>query len=77
MAQRIQTIQRHLQSPALSTQACSGADPKKAKTGVFRIPQETERFPDHRHEVLKWNGWGYNDSLFYMNDEGTLHSFFI
>ena len=43
----------------------------QAKSGVFRIPQETERFPQHRHEALKWNGWGYTDSQFYLNDEGA------
>ena len=42
----------------------------QAKSGVYRIPEETERFPEHRHEVLKWNGWGYNDSLFSMNEDG-------
>ena len=35
-------------------------------------PQEAERFPEHRHEVLKWNGWGYSDSSFYMNESGIV-----
>ena len=85
MSSRLNAVQRHLQPLSLSECAAS-TDPKKvrprghamtssheaqAKTGVFRVPVECERFPAHRHEVLKWNGWGYTDSMFYLNEDGA------
>jgi hypothetical protein len=27
-------------------------------------------FPSKRHEVLRWNGWGYKDSSFLLNAKG-------
>eukprot|EP00042_Codosiga_hollandica_P036090 m.272685 g.272685 ORF g.272685 m.272685 type:complete len:613 (+) comp54801_c0_seq1:13-1851(+) len=39
---------------------------------VVSTPLETESFPMHRQEVLKWNGWGYNDCAFEMSDEGVV-----
>eukprot|EP00038_Savillea_parva_P014514 m.11169 g.11169 ORF g.11169 m.11169 type:complete len:635 (-) comp2826_c0_seq1:26-1930(-) len=34
----------------------------------IRVPA----FPMHRQEVLKWNGWGYRDSGFKINEDGIV-----
>ena len=33
----------------------------------MRVPA----FPQHRQDVLKWNGWGYNDAAFELDDKGV------
>lgn len=58
---RLRSIANHLtQSPAL--QSC-------AKSGVKPHQQDYREFPG-RHNELKWNGWGYADSKFHINNEG-------
>ncbi len=41
----------------------------QAKTGVVHGPIPCDRFPTHRHEALKWNGWGFNEARFYLNED--------
>ncbi|XP_023574948.1 alkyldihydroxyacetonephosphate synthase, peroxisomal, partial [Octodon degus] len=33
---------------------------------------ESGSIPKKRQEVMKWNGWGYNDSKFFLNKKGQL-----
>ena len=69
---------------SLSFMTCAAVDPKKvsrmvqlsctqrslqAKTGVVYGPIPCDRFPTHRHEALKWNGWGFNEARFYLNED--------
>ncbi|XP_076331307.1 alkyldihydroxyacetonephosphate synthase, peroxisomal-like [Tachypleus tridentatus] len=52
--ERIQTIKRHL-----------------AGSQDFGIENNSSEkcMPKNRHNVLKWNGWGYKDSKFYVDDK--------
>ncbi len=31
----------------------------------------TKAFPEKRHTVLKWNGWGYKDCAFHLRPDGV------
>ena len=33
---------------------------------------ESGTIPKKRQEVMKWNGWGYNDSKFFFNKKGQV-----
>ncbi len=50
------------------------ADRLKVIGGHLRdIPEiRTRAFPAQRHTVLKWNGWGYNNCSFRLNDQGIV-----
>nr|XP_033802067.1 alkyldihydroxyacetonephosphate synthase, peroxisomal [Geotrypetes seraphini] len=58
---RLRIISGHVQPPqtpeALSLHPC-------------RAPTAAGSIPKRRQEVLKWNGWGYNDSKFIFNKKG-------
>lgn len=53
---RLQNISNHL-APSPTPQHCAGTQ------------QDLKKFPG-RHNELKWNGWGYGDSKFDINDKG-------
>lgn len=54
---RLQAISRHLAGPPVG-EPCA------------QSPQEAHKEFPGRHDVLKWNGWGYSDSKFDINDKG-------
>uniref|UniRef100_A0A0B8RYL8 Alkylglycerone-phosphate synthase n=1 Tax=Philothamnus irregularis TaxID=1899461 RepID=A0A0B8RYL8_9SAUR len=64
---RLRILSGHLRSASeadLSASQCRGraaATPPGSQSGTF---------PKRRQEVLKWNGWGYNDSKFIFNKKG-------
>ncbi|XP_043549469.1 alkyldihydroxyacetonephosphate synthase, peroxisomal isoform X2 [Chiloscyllium plagiosum] len=68
--QRLRVLVGHLRSaepaaaPALSQ--CRGIEPGSTD----RAAKTAGSIPRRRQEILKWNGWGYNDSKFTFNKKG-------
>ncbi|KAK3106229.1 hypothetical protein FSP39_015666 [Pinctada imbricata] len=46
---------------------CSGLD-----SAPVSVKNEPPSLPKRRQEVLKWNGWGYRDSKFFLNKDGQV-----
>lgn len=62
---RLKLIAGHLDHPnktAVSPQNCAG-------TTAEANPESRNKNPG-RQDILKWNGWGYNDSKFAVNKDG-------
>ncbi|XP_012938011.2 alkyldihydroxyacetonephosphate synthase, peroxisomal [Aplysia californica] len=51
----------------LSNSGCAGS-----KDGSASLDPEPPRVPKRRQELLKWNGWGYKDSKFFVNKDGNM-----
>uniref|UniRef100_A0A803T703 Alkylglycerone-phosphate synthase n=1 Tax=Anolis carolinensis TaxID=28377 RepID=A0A803T703_ANOCA len=65
---RLRILSGHLHAPPgtqLSANPCRG----RAATAPSAASQ-SRVFPKRRQEILKWNGWGYNDSKFIFNKKG-------
>lgn len=65
--ERITTVAKHLQS-----EDCSSSTPSNTKAKEGEKKQQ-RAFPTHRQEALKWNGWGYNDSQFALNEKVNMY----
>ena len=62
---RLQKISGHLSPPTgISKQDC-------AASGTGKPANDTDRFSKFpgRHGILKWNGWGFGDSKFSINED--------
>uniref|UniRef100_A0A2R8MAJ2 Alkylglycerone-phosphate synthase n=1 Tax=Callithrix jacchus TaxID=9483 RepID=A0A2R8MAJ2_CALJA len=60
---------------ALSTNECKARRAASAATAAptaTPASQESGTIPKKRQEVMKWNGWGYNDSKFIFNKKGQI-----
>eukprot|EP00051_Salpingoeca_urceolata_P007868 m.101232 g.101232 ORF g.101232 m.101232 type:complete len:756 (-) comp15448_c0_seq3:111-2378(-) len=62
-AERLRVTLGHLKGARLATQACAATAEEGLRGDVW---------PEHRQDVLKWNGWGYRDSFFKLNDAGLM-----
>ncbi|KAM7105632.1 alkyldihydroxyacetonephosphate synthase, peroxisomal isoform 2-T2 [Molossus nigricans] len=75
---RLRILSGHLlgrRQEALSTNECKArraASPATAAPTAAPAAQEPGTIPKKRQEVLKWNGWGYNDSKFVFNKKGQM-----
>uniref|UniRef100_A0AAA9SPD5 Alkylglycerone-phosphate synthase n=1 Tax=Bos taurus TaxID=9913 RepID=A0AAA9SPD5_BOVIN len=75
---RLRVLSGHLlgrPQEALSTNDCKAR--RTAATGTAAptatpAAQESGTIPKKRQEVMKWNGWGYNDSKFIFNKKGQI-----
>ncbi|XP_053453425.1 alkyldihydroxyacetonephosphate synthase, peroxisomal [Nycticebus coucang] len=75
---RLRVLSGHLLGrprEALSTNECKA---RRAASAAMAAPtatpaaQESGIIPKKRQEVMKWNGWGYNDSKFIFNKKGQI-----
>ncbi|XP_043931246.1 alkyldihydroxyacetonephosphate synthase, peroxisomal [Protopterus annectens] len=66
---RLQVISGHLQKVGVSDQHVLSINQCRGEP-AFPDDNRTDTVPKHRQEVLKWNGWGYNDSKFMFNKKG-------
>ncbi|OCT63629.1 hypothetical protein XELAEV_18044727mg [Xenopus laevis] len=62
---RLRVITGHLQ-----TGAAPGISLNECKAPAASSSSAAPSIPKKRQEVLKWNGWGYNDSKFTFNKKG-------
>ncbi|XP_054578771.1 alkyldihydroxyacetonephosphate synthase, peroxisomal isoform X3 [Eptesicus fuscus] len=75
---RLRVLSGHLLGrprEALSTNECKARRAASAATAAptaTPAAQESGTIPKKRQEVLKWNGWGYNDSKFIFNKKGQV-----
>ncbi|KAM8933694.1 alkyldihydroxyacetonephosphate synthase, peroxisomal [Pelodytes ibericus] len=60
---RLRIITGHLRPGAAATVTSNECKAEATPTSASSIPKK-------RQEVLKWNGWGYNDSKFTFNKKG-------
>ncbi|XP_041117727.1 alkyldihydroxyacetonephosphate synthase, peroxisomal-like [Polyodon spathula] len=67
--ERLRIISGHLQKPTNKEQFLVSANECKAEAGDWSLGK-TGTIPKRRQEILKWNGWGYNDSKFTFNKKG-------
>ncbi|XP_006210267.2 alkyldihydroxyacetonephosphate synthase, peroxisomal isoform X1 [Vicugna pacos] len=75
---RLRVLSGHLlgrPQEALSINECKA---RRAAAATAAAPtatpaaQESGTIPKKRQEVMKWNGWGYNDSKFFFNKKGQI-----
>ncbi|TKS67179.1 Alkyldihydroxyacetonephosphate synthase, peroxisomal [Collichthys lucidus] len=72
--QRLRIIAGHLQRPedgdssstVLLAAECKAQESQK----TAGCSGEAKTVPRKRHEIMKWNGWGYSDSRFLFNKKG-------
>ncbi|XP_060265714.1 alkyldihydroxyacetonephosphate synthase, peroxisomal isoform X6 [Ovis aries] len=75
---RLRVLSGHLlgrPQEALSTNDCKArrtAATATAAPTATPAAQESGTIPKKRQEVMKWNGWGYNDSKFIFNKKGQI-----
>uniref|UniRef100_A0A2K6Q0X5 Alkylglycerone-phosphate synthase n=1 Tax=Rhinopithecus roxellana TaxID=61622 RepID=A0A2K6Q0X5_RHIRO len=75
---RLRVLSGHLLGrprEALSTNECKARRAASAATAAptaTPAAQESGTIPKKRQEVMKWNGWGYNDSKFIFNKKGQI-----
>uniref|UniRef100_A0A5F9DAA2 Alkylglycerone-phosphate synthase n=1 Tax=Oryctolagus cuniculus TaxID=9986 RepID=A0A5F9DAA2_RABIT len=73
---RLRVLSGHLlgrPQDALSTNECRARRAAAAATAAPTATpavQESGIIPKKRQEIMKWNGWGYNDSKFFFNKKG-------
>ena len=68
---RLRIISGHLRgSPRAAGQEALSPSPCKAQGGS--AGPAAGSIPKKRQEILKWNGWGYNDSKFIFNKKGQV-----
>ncbi|KAK1165644.1 hypothetical protein AOXY_G14228 [Acipenser oxyrinchus oxyrinchus] len=67
--ERLKVISGHLQKPANREQLRVSANDCKAEAADQSL-EKNRAIPKRRQEILKWNGWGYNDSKFMFNKKG-------
>ncbi|XP_032211931.1 alkyldihydroxyacetonephosphate synthase, peroxisomal isoform X1 [Mustela erminea] len=75
---RLRVLSGHLlgrPQEAVSTNECKARRAASAATAAPTATpavQESGTIPKKRQEVMKWNGWGYNDSKFFFNKKGQV-----
>ncbi|XP_026348254.3 alkyldihydroxyacetonephosphate synthase, peroxisomal isoform X2 [Ursus maritimus] len=75
---RLRVLSGHLlgrPQEAVSTNECKARRAASAATAAptaTPAAQESGIIPKKRQEVMKWNGWGYNDSKFFFNKKGQV-----
>lgn len=75
---RLRVLSGHLLGrprEALSTNECKARRTASAPTAeptATPATQESGTIPKKRQEIMKWNGWGYNDSKFILNKKGQI-----
>uniref|UniRef100_A0A8C8YF95 Alkylglycerone-phosphate synthase n=1 Tax=Panthera leo TaxID=9689 RepID=A0A8C8YF95_PANLE len=75
---RLRVLSGHLlgrPQEAVSTNECKARRAASAATAAptaTPAAQESGTIPKKRQEVMKWNGWGYNDSKFFFNKKGQV-----
>uniref|UniRef100_A0A673VG71 Alkylglycerone-phosphate synthase n=1 Tax=Suricata suricatta TaxID=37032 RepID=A0A673VG71_SURSU len=75
---RLRVLSGHLlgrPQEAVSTNECKARRAASAATAApaaTPAAQESGNIPKKRQEVMKWNGWGYNDSKFFFNKKGQV-----
>ncbi|XP_073738100.1 alkyldihydroxyacetonephosphate synthase, peroxisomal isoform X2 [Callorhinus ursinus] len=75
---RLRVLSGHLlgrPQEAVSTNECKARRAASAATAAptaAPAAQESGTIPKKRQEVMKWNGWGYNDSKFFFNKKGQV-----
>uniref|UniRef100_A0A8C0SXK7 Alkylglycerone-phosphate synthase n=1 Tax=Canis lupus familiaris TaxID=9615 RepID=A0A8C0SXK7_CANLF len=76
---RLRVLSGHLRGrpwEAVSTNECkarrAAAAAAPAAPTAAPAAQESGTIPKKRQEVMKWNGWGYNDSKFFFNKKGQV-----
>ncbi|XP_030873308.1 alkyldihydroxyacetonephosphate synthase, peroxisomal [Leptonychotes weddellii] len=75
---RLRVLSGHLlgrPQEAVSTNECKAPRAASAATAApsaAPAAQESGTIPKKRQEVMKWNGWGYNDSKFFFNKKGQV-----
>ncbi|XP_005300516.1 alkyldihydroxyacetonephosphate synthase, peroxisomal isoform X1 [Chrysemys picta bellii] len=69
---RLRILSGHLQgSPASrAPEAERFLSPSQCRAGGAAEQPVASTIPKKRQEILKWNGWGYNDSKFIFNKKG-------
>ncbi|XP_003384906.1 PREDICTED: alkyldihydroxyacetonephosphate synthase, peroxisomal-like [Amphimedon queenslandica] len=68
-ARRLSVLQGHLRKPEIQLNKCGSIE---ASAPISSKKTEIQKaFPRKRLEILSWNGWGYKDSGFYLNDKGV------
>uniref|UniRef100_A0A7N4PV74 Alkylglycerone-phosphate synthase n=1 Tax=Sarcophilus harrisii TaxID=9305 RepID=A0A7N4PV74_SARHA len=73
---RLRVLSGHLQgrapAAALVLNECRGRAPAAAPAAPPPAAPESSSIPKKRQELMKWNGWGYNDSKFIINKKGQI-----
>ncbi|XP_051842098.1 alkyldihydroxyacetonephosphate synthase, peroxisomal isoform X2 [Antechinus flavipes] len=72
---RLRVLSGHLQGrapAALVLNECRGRAPAAAPAAPPPAAPESSSIPKKRQELMKWNGWGYNDSKFIINKKGQI-----
>ncbi|XP_004403785.1 PREDICTED: alkyldihydroxyacetonephosphate synthase, peroxisomal [Odobenus rosmarus divergens] len=75
---RLRVLSGHLlgrPQESVSTNECKARRAASAATAAptaAPAAQESGTIPKKRQEVMKWNGWGYNDSKFFFNKKGQV-----
>uniref|UniRef100_A0A3B4ECX7 Alkylglycerone-phosphate synthase n=1 Tax=Pygocentrus nattereri TaxID=42514 RepID=A0A3B4ECX7_PYGNA len=66
---RLRVISGHLHQRAQDGHAAVSAQECKAEASRAN-PAKAAPVPKRRHDIMKWNGWGYSDSRFLFNKKG-------
>ncbi|KAL7881852.1 hypothetical protein AOLI_G00087010 [Acnodon oligacanthus] len=66
---RLRVISGHLHQRAQDGHAAVSAHECKAEASRAN-PANATPVPKRRHDIMKWNGWGYSDSRFLFNKKG-------
>ncbi|KAL6484657.1 hypothetical protein MHYP_G00067020 [Metynnis hypsauchen] len=66
---RLRVISGHLHQRAQDGHAAVSAQECKAEASQAN-PAKATPVPKRRHDIMKWNGWGYSDSRFLFNKKG-------
>uniref|UniRef100_A0A3Q2H3K5 Alkylglycerone-phosphate synthase n=1 Tax=Equus caballus TaxID=9796 RepID=A0A3Q2H3K5_HORSE len=75
---RLRVLSGHLRGrprEAVSTNECKARRAASAATAAptaTPAAHESGTIPKKRQEIMKWNGWGYNDSKFFFNKKGQI-----
>lgn len=60
----------------MSNNKCDATKSKKKNSIELRTSRNVQSVvPRERQKLLKWNGWGYNDSKFVIHNEDLTVSF--
>ncbi|XP_064396861.1 alkyldihydroxyacetonephosphate synthase, peroxisomal-like [Halichondria panicea] len=68
-ARRLTVLKGHLECKGVSPAACNSMQSSAPMSSSKNEVQKA--FPRERQDVVKWNGWGYKDSGFTINDKGN------
>ncbi|XP_048201142.1 alkyldihydroxyacetonephosphate synthase, peroxisomal [Perognathus longimembris pacificus] len=75
---RLRVLSGHLlgrPQEAVSANECKARRAASAATAsptATPAAPESGTIPKKRQEIMKWNGWGYNDSKFFLNKKGQI-----